>query len=171
LPSPYSSSYIDFYAPNLTTTTTVEVVFQIINNNVYINTLFGWYHYYVGLYTTNVMAFAIDTGGDVRNISTTFSSGQWYYMVFEMRSDVAMINNKMYLNGVQQTLQQFAPDYTPDRNFNGGNGRIASFGNMNQFYNYTGNYRYAMFRVYNRALTSDEITKNYKHLKPIYNLT
>jgi hypothetical protein len=173
LPPPYSSSYIDYYAPNLTTTATVETVCQIINLNSAYNAIFGWDSYDVLILNPQSAVYFTTLNNDVLQASQTLNVGEWYYFVFEMRSDVSYINNKIYINGVNQTLTSTGggSEYAPNRNFNGGNGRIASYKAMSQFYNYTGNNRYSVFKVYNRALTQQEITNNYNYYKPIYNLT
>ena len=100
----------------------------------------------------------------------TFNTGEWYYFVFEMRSDVSFTNNKIWVNGIEQTLNHINGETVANRNFNNGLGRISSYKNMSSFSNYTGNNNYAMFRVYNRVLTQKEITGNYNHFKSIYNL-
>jgi hypothetical protein len=85
-----------------------------------------------------------------------------------MRSDVSYTNNKIYINGVSQTLsQQIGNENSSRRNFNDGNGRIGSWRSNT-------NYRMLMdcsvFKVYNRSLTPQEIQQNYTATKSRFGL-
>lgn len=160
-----SNDYIDFYAPNLGTTTTVEMWCKI--GSGYSGKMFmGWSYY--DIYCPSG-AIGYNTGnGDCYGISeSTVNSlgivGQWAHYIFEFRSDVSYTFNKIYINGVSQSLGQImSSEYPPNRNFNSGNGRIAVWrGDLN----YCMPMDCAVFRVYNRALTQVEITKNYNVLK------
>jgi hypothetical protein len=171
---PYVPPYIDFYAPNLTTITTVETVCQIINLNSVSNVIFGWDTYVVFVLNpqSTVGFTTLSVAGDYLASNQGLNIGQWYHLVFEMRSDVSYLNNKIWINNVQQTLTPAnQPENVSNRNFNGGVGRINSYGAISQFYNYMGNNKYSIFKVYNRALTQAEITNSYNYYKPIYNLT
>ena len=91
---------------------------------------------------------------------------QWKHYIFEMRSDVAYTNNKIYINAVNQSLSQVGgSESSGNRNFNSGNGRISSWLNSSAF-----NIRMdlAQFQVYNRALTATEIFQNYHATKGRY---
>ena len=91
---------------------------------------------------------------------------QWKHYVFEMRSDVAYTNNKIYVNGQNQSLSQVAAaENANNRNFNSGNGRISSWLNGNDFHQAMD---IAQFRIYNRALTPQEILQNYNATKSRY---
>jgi hypothetical protein len=93
---------------------------------------------------------------------------QWKHYVFEMRSDVSYSNNKIYINSQNQSLSQVAgSEGSSNRNFNNGNGRISSWLNDN---NYNLPMDLGQFRVYNRALTSQEIVQNYNATKKRYGL-
>jgi hypothetical protein len=159
-----TDDYIDFYAPNLGSTTTVEMWCKIGVN--YTDKMFmGWLAY--DIYCAgNTIGY--NTGnGDVYGISqsTVNSLGivnQWAHYIFEFRSDVPYTNNKIYINGVLQTLsQQYSSEAPGNRNFNGGNGRIASW----RYGGYNMPMSCSVFRVYNRALTQSEISQNYNSLK------
>lgn len=112
----------------------------------------------------------------------TWLLNKWTYVVAEMvrlssQSDINILSNKIYVNGVLQSSSALGINGpTPAgaaRTFGNGTGRIA---NSQWTYQnqpgggYQTNISCSMFRVYNRALTQDEITKNYNHLKLIYNL-
>lgn len=91
---------------------------------------------------------------------------QWKHFIFEMRSDVAYSNNKIYINGENQSLSQVAgTENTTNRNFNSGNGRIGCWLANELFYQ---SMDVAQFQVYNRALTQQEITQNYNATKMRY---
>jgi hypothetical protein len=93
---------------------------------------------------------------------------QWKHYIFEMRSDVSYSNNKIYINGQNQSLSQVTgTENTGNRNFNSGNGRISSWLYDN---NYNIPMDLAQFRVYNRALSASEIVQNYNATKRRYGL-
>jgi hypothetical protein len=162
--------YADFFAPSLGTTTTVEMWAKI--GAGYTNKMFfGW-----NLYDFTGVAGAIgfNTGaGDVYGISsaTVTSLGlvnNWKHYVMEMRSDVSYTNNKVYVNSTQLTLsQQAGTENAANRSFNSGNGRISGW-------RFNTSYPMPMscstFRVYNRALTTDEIQQNFNAARGRYNL-
>jgi len=158
--------YIDFYVPNLGSIATVEMWCKI--GSGYDGKMFmGWntYDIYcaggaIGFNTAQGDCYGI-------NLSTVNSLGivgQWAHYVFEFRTDVSYTNNKIYINGVSQTLSQIFGS-EGGKSFNGGSGRIAGW-------RVDGGYRMpmscAVFRIYNRALTQTEITKNYNSLKGRY---
>jgi hypothetical protein len=91
---------------------------------------------------------------------------QWKHYVFEMRSDVAYTNNKIYINAQNQSLSQVASfENSTNRNFNSGNGRISSWLFNDNYYIPMD---LAQFQVYNRALSATEIFQNYNATKGRY---
>jgi hypothetical protein len=153
--------YVPFYAPNLGTIATVEMWCKIDGGNYSHKMFMGWglYDIYcyggaIGFNTANSDCYGI-------SLSTVNSLGitnQWAHYIFEFRTDVSYTNNKIYINGVLQSLSQLYSSENPGaRNFSGGNGRIASWG--------AGGYYMpmdcAVFKVYNRALTQAEVNQNY----------
>jgi hypothetical protein len=93
---------------------------------------------------------------------------QWKHYIFEMRSDVAYTNNKIYINSENQSLTQIASsENSTNRNFNSGNGRISSWLFDN---NYNISMDLAQFRVYSRALTATEVIQNYNSSKKRFGL-
>ena len=159
-------SYIDFNAPiGSTTTVTVEMWARIKSSG---RLIFGWDLYDV--ITSAAGAFGFNTGqGDIYGITSSRIqefTNVWKHYVFEMRSDVSYTNNKIYINGEQQELAaQIAPyggnlgvENPTYRNFNSGIGRIGGWRNTFESL-FDGDI--STFRVYNRALTKDEIMKNY----------
>jgi hypothetical protein len=160
-----TNDYVDFYAPNLGTTTTVEL-WSKLGSGYSDKMIFGWNYYDVWC-SSGTMGYNTFQG-DVYGISAaTVSSlgliNNWKHYIFEMRSDVSYTNNKIYVNTVIQSLsQQAGGEGSGNRNFNSGNGRIASTrGTLDYFMSMT----CAVFKVYNRALTAAEILQNYNDTK------
>ena len=161
-----TNDYADFYAPNLGTTTTVEMLCKM--GSAYDGKMFFGFLYY-DVWCGNACLGYNTSFGDLYGISSASVSslglvGNWKHYVFEMRSDVSYSNNKIYINGVSQTLtQQFGSENSGARNFNSGQGRISSwFADLN----YPMPMEVAFFRVYNRSLTQTEITKNLRSSGP-----
>ena len=93
--------------------------------------------------------------------------GQWTHYIFEMRSDVSYTNNKIYINGNLQTALEVVRAGTGEKphnrhfNVNGNNeaeGRISGWRFNN---NYKIPMEISLFRVYNKALTQEEVTERY----------
>jgi hypothetical protein len=167
-----SLQYVDFYVPNLGTTTTVEIWCNIQNLT---NTMvFGWNLYDVWTGATN-NGLGYNTGaGDIYGISNTVTAAlgclnNWKQYVFEMRSNITYTNNKIYINAISQTLSQIqGTESAANRNFNSGLGRIGVW-RYNTLYCITMNC--ASFKIYNRALTATEIQQNYNATKTRFGLT
>ena len=84
--------------------------------------------------------------------------GGWRHLVFVMYTG-SKTNNKIYVNGEAQTMSQVYGTFNSvNSNFNSGNGRISSWRND---FNWRMNMNVANFKVYNRELTSQEITNNF----------
>ncbi len=93
---------------------------------------------------------------------------QWKHYIFEMRTDVSYSNNKIYINGQNQSLSQVAGTENASlRNFNSGNGRISSWLFSDVFFIAMD---LAQFRTYNRALTPQEVLQNFNATKKRYGL-
>ena len=165
-----SNDYVDFFAPNLGTTATIEMWVKL--GAAYSNKMFfGWLNYDVYCASGNI---GYNTNnGDIYGItSATVSSlglvNNWKHYIFEMRSDVAYTNNKIYINGVNQSLSQIlGSEVAASRTFNSGNGRIADF-RAEGSYNIPMNC--ASFKVYNRALSASEVLQNYNATKGRFSL-
>jgi hypothetical protein len=163
-----TDDYADFNAPNLGTTTTVEMWCKI--GSGYSNKMFfGWDRYDVWCNGGNI---GFNTAAsDLYGISSSSVSSlglvnNWKHYVFEMRSDVSYTNNKIYINGTSQTLsQQVGTENASVRNFNNGNGRIAFWRNGSGAGVFNMPMECAVFKVYNRALTQNEINQNFNATK------
>ena len=177
-----------------TTTVTVEILarlkpnFGFLSNNngdpsfpgSGVNMIFGFDVYDVIFggtvavgSTVSVQGLGFNTGnGEIYGIDgNQFESlglnNNWKHYVFEMRSDVSYTNNKIYIDAVQQVgLSSVRPQGTVEnaanRVFNGGLGRIAGWQQNNQ---YRARMDVAMFRIYNKALTQQEVLDNYNEVK------
>ena len=160
---------IPFNIPNVGTTITIEMWAKI--RAFAGGMLFGFLLYDV--WTANGAMGFNTASSDQYGISSTQVTNlgllnQWKHYVFEMRSDVAYTNNKIYVNGQNQSLSQVAAaESAVNRNFNSGNGRIGSWRSSNNFYM---SMDHSQFRVYNRALTPQEILQNYNATKMRYGL-
>lgn len=162
--------HADFFAPNLGTTATVEM-FVNLGASYAGKMFFGWGTYdvycpsgHIGYNTANSDCYGI-------NATTVTALGlvnNWAHYVFEMRSDVSYINNKIYVNGIEQTLSQIlGTQNASSRNFNSGNGRIAGWRSDLQ---YKMIMNCAVFRVYNRTLSAVEIAQNFNALRGRYSV-
>lgn len=91
---------------------------------------------------------------------------QWIHYIFEMRTDVSYSNNKIYINGQNQSLSQVTGiESAGFRTFNSGNGRISSW-LFSAGFNISMDL--AQFRVYKRALSAQEVLQNYNASKGRY---
>jgi hypothetical protein len=165
-----TNDYIDFTAPNLSGTATIEMICKI--GSGYSDKMFmGWSAYdiwcgsgHLGYNTANGDLYGISSS----TVSSLGLVNNWKHYVFEMRSDVSYINNKIYVNGTSQTLsQQLSAEFAGNRNFNSGNGRIADWRLTGYYMPMDCN----VFKVYNRALSAGEVRQNYLHYKTRFNLS
>ena len=162
-----TDDYADFFAPNLGTTTTVEMWCKIgagYSNKMF----FGWLRYDVWCSGGNIgfnTAASDLIGISSATVTALGLANNWKHYIFEMRSDVSYTNNKIYINTSSQTLTQLlGAENTGNRTFNSGNGRIAIWRNdLNT--NFIMPMNLASFRVYNRALTQAEIQQNFNALR------
>lgn len=178
-----NASYVDFKAPVGNATTVTVETWVRLRPGFSGGMIFGWNTYDV--YCFNGMIGYNSANSDVYGISASQVTnlkllGNWAHYVFEMRvgSELGAApsffsNNKIYINGNEQILsQQPTPTNTPgptasNINFNSGLGRIGGWRLTNDYFI---NMDMSVFRVYNRALTKDEIMKNYSKDKKKYEI-
>jgi hypothetical protein len=164
------NDYVDFFAPNLTETTTVEMWVNL-GPSYSGKMFFGWYYYDVWCYNGNIgynTASSDQFGISQSTVSNLGLVNNWKHYIFEMRSDVSYTNNKIYINTSLQTLsQQIGGEGAGNRNFNNGNGTISGW---RLDFNYPISMNCALFKVYNRALTPTEIQQNYNATKGRFGL-
>jgi len=158
---------IPFSIPNVSTTISVEMWARIksFSNGM----PFGFDRYDVW---ANSGRLGFNTAAsDIYGLTSTQVTNlgllnQWKHYVFEMRSDVSYSNNKIYINGQNQSLSQVAGTENASlRGFNSGNGRISSWLFSDVFFIAMD---LAQFQVYNRALTATEVFQNYNATKGRY---
>ena len=157
---------IPFNVPNAGTTLSIEMWARIksFSNGM----PFGFNLYDVW---ANSGRFGFNTAvSDIYGLSSTQVTNlnllnQWKHYIFEMRTDVSYTNNKIYINGQNQSLSQVAgSESSGNRSFNSGNGRINSW----LFSSFFIPMDLAQFRVYNRALSATEVLQNYIATKGRY---
>ena len=162
-----ATGYTDFTFPlNGATTITVEMwVFPTAFSG---GMFFGFYNY--DIYTYNNAIGYNTAAGDVFGLTATQASGclnNWKHYVFVMKEG-SVTNNKIYLNGVNQTLSQIlASPNNANASFSNGVGRIGSWG-INT--NYIQPMYVTKFKVYNRELTPAEITTKFNQDKARHGL-
>lgn len=157
--------YANFGVTGLGSTATVEV-WAKVGADYFGGMIFGWDKYDIyfltegmGYNTGNADGYGIPAS----EVSSLGLIGNWKHYVFEMRSDVPYTNNKIYINAENQSLSQIrAVEEPANRNFSGGLGRISSWRTN---LSYLIEMNCAVFKVYNGALTPDQIKQNYNALK------
>ena len=162
-----TDDYVDFTISNLSDPNTIEMFCKLpadINSKM----MFGFLRYDVFCFE-NAMGFNT-SNGDIYGLSSGLVDNlnlkdNWNHYVFEMNASVSYTNNKIYVNGVEQSLgQQRGTEISSYRNFNSGVGRIATW-TRSSWATYVMDMQLGYFRVYNRALSSDEIRQNYNSAK------
>jgi hypothetical protein len=161
---------IPFYVPNVGSILSIEMWARI--KSFAISMPFGFNRYDVYVFS-GAIGYNTASANDIYGLTSTQVanlglSNQWKHYIFEMRSDVSYTNNKIYVNGEIQTLSQISgTESAANRNFNSGNGRISGW-------LYDTDYNQSMdlsqFKIYNRALTAQEVLQNYNATKMRYGL-
>ena len=169
-----AGAFVSFDVPQLNASTnviTVEVVYKWDQKNP------SAYDVVFGFQLYNLMiaggAFSYNTGNGVFQSANGFAAqvGDWYYLVCEMYQTPTPKdgNNKLWINGVNYTLTNGGGN-TVGQDFNNGVGRIADAIGWSGF-NYNTIGYYSIFKMYDRVLSQQEITDNYKHYKTRYPLS
>ncbi|MHA8079768.1 LamG-like jellyroll fold domain-containing protein [Aquirufa regiilacus] len=161
------STYSNFgFNTNGATTLTVEMWVNptALNGGMF----FGFYQYDV---YTNGGALGFNTaGGDLYGLTSSQTTGflnTWKHYVFVMNVG-SVTSNKIFVNGVQQTLSQvLASPINANTNFNGGIGRIGAWA-INA--NYLQSMYVTKFKIYDRELTQSEITRKFNQDKARHGL-
>ena len=162
--------HVDFFAPTLGATTTVEMWVQL--GAAFAGKMFfGWLQYDVYCPSGHIGFNTASSDCHGINATTVTALGlvnTWHHYVFEMRSDVSYTNNKIYIDSVSYPLSQIlGVENTTRRVFNSGNGRIGGWRND---LSYKKVMNCSTFNVYNRALTSVEIQQNFNALRGRYSI-
>lgn len=159
-----TSSYANFNA-NIGNTNVVTVEMWVKTNSLNVpngSMYFGFNLYDVWTKGGNIGYNT--SGGDLYGLTSTRVEnlgieGAWRQLVFVMNSS-STSNNKIYVNGVNQTVlsQVFTGFNSANANFNSGVGRIAGWRND---LSWLMNLNVASFKIYNRELSQQEITNNF----------
>lgn len=164
--------YVDFSVTGLSTIATIETWVKLGSGAFTEKMIFGWNDYDVYLTAAGLGFNTLNA--DVYGISITTANNlglvnNWKHYIFEMRTDVSYSNNKIFINGVQQSLSQISgTENAGFRTFGTGIGRISGFRRTNGFYHIPMNC--GVFKVYNRSLTNDEINRLYNSTKNRFGL-
>jgi hypothetical protein len=158
-----ASNCLRFNTPTLGTTITVEI-WAKFGTNYADNILFGFDTYKIstlagglGFSTTNNDIIGISQS----TLATLGVIDTWNQYVFEMRTDVSYTNNKIYINGVLQTLTANGTESAANRKFNT-YGSVASWVTS---VGYETPMTLSTFRLYNRSLTATEVLANYNAIR------
>lgn len=147
---------------------TVELWAKVSSTQASSHMLFGFLSYNVIRYSPGGGgSFGFNTGNsDSYGISSSDWSNlnvedNWTHYVFVMHNTLTYTNNKIYINGVSQTLsQQKGSEDSASRHFNDGVGRINSWGNSS-YSSYTTNMDLGLFRIHTGELSSTEVLGAY----------
>jgi hypothetical protein len=157
-----STGYTDFNF-NLGSTSTISVEMWVYPTTLSNSMYFGFQLYDVYAYS-GALGFNSSTGDlygiPASQVTNLGLLNNWNHYVFVMNSGSYLLN-KIYVNGVKQTLSQVqGSQNTSTVNFNGGVGRIASWITSSSFMQ---NMYLSKFKVYRRELTQSEITSKYNN--------
>lgn len=144
-----------------TETTWIATVRRASNNNAY-NMFMGNFLPYFGFRssTNYKVHFSNDIGGQQRNVysSTQTSLNTWYHIAFTTEYNSPNTTMKVYLNGVQEGSDTWAGSQTQrsgeSKKFTIGDGRSNS-----GWYPFAGDV--SNVQIYNKTLSSSEISQNY----------
>lgn len=169
-----STSYVDFTA-NVSTASAVTVEMWANVTNVGASNMNGMmfgFNTYDAWTNNGNLGYNCGNGVLYGITSATFSPywGNWQHYVFVMYSGNNNSSNKIYLNTVSQTMgiPIAGSGWSPaNAVFGTGIGRISGWRIDN---GYKTNMKVASFRIYNRELTSQEITNNYNSQKSRFGL-
>jgi hypothetical protein len=127
------------------------------------------YNGYIGFTTTNLPPRG-QTNYDTYGFTASGVTGSFVNLTCVFSED-PYTNNKIFLNGVEQSLfQVYGQENSTNRNFNDGNGRLAWFERETQELNSLP-FKVQVFRLYNRVLTDDEILINWQAFQNRFGLS
>ena len=156
----WSNTKIDFYANELTSSTITVEMWAYADS--FASGMFFGFNIHDVWTTGGTLGF--NTGqGDVYGISAARVNAltlprRWAHYVFVMNVG-DYYRNKIYIDGIRESLsQQYSVQYGPYANFNSGVGRIGGWRLENSYQQVMD---LAVFKIYNRELSSTEITTLY----------
>jgi hypothetical protein len=170
----YSSSNggsIQFYGANERVETSIQTygnnttweawVNRTSSVNAY-NMFMGRFLPYFGVRPSGII-FSNNIGGSQRTISSTGftpSNNTWYYLTFTTEYDGVNTTPKIYINGTLNNSGSFAGSQGPyEYKFTVGDG----YDSPTSWYPFNG--KVANVKIYNRALTAQEIQQNFNALR------
>jgi hypothetical protein len=104
-------------------------------------------------------------GIDASTVTSLGLLGNYKHYAFVMNSSGLLSTNKIYINGISQSISAVVngDGYIPGLSTNL---RLASWNNGG----YCGNVQYGSLKVYNRALTADEVSQNFNATRGRYGI-
>ncbi len=155
-----TSSYANFDA-NIGSTNVVTVDMWVRTNSLENGMYFGFNTYdafvndgSIGFNTANSDQYGMTS----TRVSQLGIEGAWKHLVFVMYSG-SMTNNKIFVNGESQSLSPILNSFnSANAIFNSGAGRISSW---RYGLTWLMKLNVASFKIYNRELSTQEITNNY----------
>lgn len=165
-----ANRYATFTAP-ISTASTITVELWVKTTSLNDGMYFGFNLYDIWTYGGGI-GFNTATsdlyGISASQVSTLGIIGNWKHLVFVMKTD-SYLNNKIYVNGVSQSLSQLAASQnTANANFNSGSGLIGGWYANANFRSVIMNL--ATFKVYDKELTAAQIQERYAAEKSRYGL-
>jgi hypothetical protein len=155
-----TNAYADFNA-NIENTNVVTIEMWV-KSNALENAMYFGFNLYDILIKDGAIGFNTANSDQYGITSTKVNylgiKGAWRHLVFVMYAG-SKTNNKIYVNGESQALQQILTTFNPaNATFNSGEGRISSwkYGTT-----WLVSMNLANFKVYNRELTQQEIENNF----------
>lgn len=165
-----TSSYAGFNA-NIGSTNAVTVEMWVKTNSLNAPTgamYFGFSSYSAWTYNGNIgynTASSDQYGISSSRVVTLGIEGAWKHLIFVMYSS-SKTNNKIYVNGVSESMTLASGTFNSvNANFNSGQGKISGWQYPGQTTSWLMNLNVASFKVYNRELTSQEISNNFNTSK------
>lgn len=127
------------------------------------STLKGWFLQWFG---NNIVYFGVRNGGSNYNYCTLPYQNQWFNIVgvFDGSQPTDDTKNKIYVNGVQQTLTTTAQLSSVPTNL-----VQLTIGTIVNYSSYT-TANIAIAKIYNQALSSNQVLQNYNALKNRFGL-
>lgn len=161
-----TNDHVDFSISNFgsTNTVTIDMWLKIISESGGGGFLVSW-DTYSTVYSAELgLGFNSDAADFFAADSSQINPfiDVWSNYVIEMRSDVSYTNNKIYINGNLLTLSEiYSGESAANRNFNGGSGHLL----WSAIYNNDMLSQCSVVKMYNRALTPEEISYNFNALR------
>lgn len=157
----------DIGSGNLSEPMSIEIWAYIKDDNV--KMLCSWGDYAIFAITSVGIGYNT-ANSDIWGFNPGSYLNKWNHFIFEMRSNVSYSNNKIYYNGVSQTLSQIygTGENVSARVFNNGLGRLACRTPTAE--NLFMPVDIACFRIYKGSLTQNEVNTNFNALRGRFGL-